>query len=249
MTTHSRIADLTLQLSGRMARLRQGPRAQRTAASVGVSAFESSIRTAAPSGPTRTTTSVNRPMARRRAEGTMLHKIVVFALAVALSGAAVNVAAARGGGGGGHGGGFGHMGGGIGRDFVAGSGGGFGGSHVGGFGGGHVGGFGSSPVGGFEGSHFAGYGGSHVGGFGGFDSHLGGPSVGRFQGAPLAINPGHFTSPSALAGKHPLTTGARLSMHYTGHHRMRYYAGNCFIAANDPYYCDPSGYCPCSTLP
>src|SRR5271168_3804743 len=147
MTTHGRITDLTLQLSGRLARQRPGPRVRRT-------------------------------------ESTMLHRIVVLALAVGLSGAAANVAAARGGGGGGYGGGGGHMGGGIGSDFVAG---GFGGSRAGGFGGGLVGGFGSSPVGGLEGSHFAGYGG-HVGGFGGFDSQLGDPSVGRFQGPPLAID-------------------------------------------------------------
>ena len=66
MTTHRRIADLTLQLSGRLGQLSHGRRAERT-------------------------------------ESTMLHRIVVLARAVALSGAA-NVAAARGGGGGGHGG-------------------------------------------------------------------------------------------------------------------------------------------------
>jgi len=196
MTTHSRIADLTLQLSRRL------------------------------------------PMARRPTERTVRRTIVALALAVALSGAAANVAAARGGGGGGHGGGFGHMGGGIGSDFVAG----------GGFGSGHVGGFGSSPVGGLEGSHFAGYH-SHVGGFGGFDSHLGDPSVGRFQGPPLAIAPGHFASPSALAGRHELSTGTRLSMHYRGRHRMRYHPSDCFIVANEPYQCEPNGYCPCSNLP
>jgi hypothetical protein len=196
MTTHSRIADLTLQLSRRL------------------------------------------PMARRPTERTVRRTIVALALAVALSGAAANVAAARGGGGGGHGGGFGHMGGGIGSDFVAG----------GGFGSGHVGGFGSSPVGGLEGSHFAGYD-SHVGGFGGFDSHLGDPSVGRFQGPPLAIAPGHFASPSALAGRHELSTGTRLSMHYRGRHRMRYHPSDCFIVANEPYQCEPNGYCPCSNLP
>ena len=195
MTTHSRIADLTLQLSRRL------------------------------------------PMARRPTERTVRRTIVALALAVALSGAAANVAAARGGGGGGHGG-FGPMGGGIGSDFVAG----------GGFGSGHVGGFGSSPVGGLEGSHFAGYD-SHVGGFGGFDSHLGDPSVGRFQGPPLAIAPGHFASPSALAGRHELSTGTRLSMHYRGRHRMRYHPSDCFIVANEPYQCEPNGYCPCSNLP
>ena len=207
MTTHSRIADLTLQLSG-------------------------GWRNGAADAP----------------ESTMRHRIVVLALAVALSGAAANVAAARGGGGGGHGGGVGHMGGGIGSDFVAGSGGGFGGSRVGGFGGGPVGGLRKWPVGGFEGSHFAGYG-SHVGGFGDFDSHLGDPSVGRFQGAPLAIAPGHFASPSALAGRHEPSTGTRLSMHYRGRHRMRYHPGDCFIVANEPYQCEPNGYCPCSALP
>jgi hypothetical protein len=187
------------------------------------------------------------PMARRHTESTVRHTIVALALAVALSGAAANVAAARGGGGGGHGGGFGHMGGGIGSDFVAGSGGGFGG-HVGGFGGGPIGAFGSSPVGGFEGSHFAGYS-SRVSGFGGFDSHLGAPSVGRLQGTPLAIAPGHIAGPTALAGRHEPSTGARLSMHYRGRHRMRYRPSECFIVANEPYQCEPNGYCPCSTLP
>ena len=218
MTTRSRIADLTLQLSRRLPQQRPGPRVQRT-------------------------------------ESTMLHRIVVLALAVALSGAAANVGAARGGGGGGHGGFGGHMGGGIGSDFVAG--GGFGGSRVGGFGGGPVAGFGtsnvgrfrSSPVGGFEGSHFASFGGSHVGGFGSVGSHIGGLSVSRFEAAPLAVNPDHFASPSALAGKYAPATGRRVTMHYRGRHRMRYYGGDCFIAANDPYYCEPNGYCPCSTLP
>jgi hypothetical protein len=205
MTTHSRIADLTLQLSRQL------------------------------------------PMARRHIESTVRHTIVALALAVALSGASATVAAARGGGGGGHGGGFGHMGGGIGSDFVAGSGGGFGG-HVGGFGGGPIGAFGSSPVSGFEGSHFAGYG-SHVSGFGGFDSHLGAPAVGRLQGTPLAIGPGHIAGPIALAGRHEPSTGTRLSMHYRGRHRMRYHPSECFIVANEPYQCEPNGYCPCSTLP
>ena len=220
MTTRSRIADLTLQLSRRPPQQRPGPRVQRT-------------------------------------ESTMLHRIVVLALAVALSGAAANVAAARGGGGRGQGGGGGHMGGGIGSDFVAGSGGVFGGSHISGFGGGpiggfgssHVGGFGSSPVGGFEGSHFAGYGGNHVNGFGSFGANLGGLSAGRFRGALLAMAVGHFASPSALEGRHTPTTGRRVSMHYRGRHRMRYYAGDCFIGAHDPYYCQPYAYCPCSTLP
>lgn len=182
----------------------------------------------------------------QQTESTMRHKIVVLALAVAMSGAAASGAAARGGGGGGHGGGGGRMGGGIGSDFVAG--GGFGASHVGGFGGGPVGGFGGGPVGGFEGSHFAGYG-SYVGGFGGLDNHLGDPSVGRFQATPLAIAPGHFAGPTALAGRHEPSTGTRLSMHYRGHHRMRYHPSECFIVANEPYQCEPNGYCPCSALP
>jgi hypothetical protein len=206
MTTHSRIADLTLQLSRRL------------------------------------------PMARRHTESTVRHTIVALALAAALSGAAANVAAARGGGGGGHGGGFGHMGGGIGSDFVAGSGGGFGG-HVGGFGGGPIGAFGTSRVGGFQGSHFADFGGSHVGGFGGFGSYLSNPSVSRFQGVPLAVAPRHLASPYALAGRPQPSTGTRLSMHYRGRHRMRYHPNDCFIVANEPYQCEPNGYCPCSTLP
>ncbi len=204
MTTHSRIADLTLQLSRRL------------------------------------------PMARRHTGSRGRRTIVALALAVALSGAAANVAAARGGGGGGHGGGFGYMGGGIGSDFVAGSGGGFGG-HVGGFGGG-PGAFGTSPVGGFEGSHFADFGSSHVGAFGGFGSHPD-PSVGRFQGAPLAIAPRHFAIPSALADRPEPSTGTRLSMRYRGRHRMRYHPSDCFIVANEPYQCEPNGYCPCSALP
>jgi len=213
MTTHSRIADLTLQLSMRL------------------------------------------PMARRHTENTVRHTIVALALAVALSGAAASVAAARGGGGGGHGGGFGHMGGGIGSDFVAGGGvggsrfGGFGGGPVGGFGSSNVGGFGSNPIGGFEGDHFAGFGGSHVGGFGSVGGHLGALSAGRFEGAPLAVNAGHFGGPTALAGKYAPTTGRRVTMRYRGHHRMRYHPGECFIVANEPYQCEPNGYCPCSTLP
>jgi hypothetical protein len=204
MTTHSRIADLTLQLSRRLL------------------------------------------VARGHAEVAGRHTVIALALAVALSGAAANVAAARGGGGGGHGGGFGHMGGGIGSDFVAG--GGFGGSRVGGLGGGPIGGFGTSSVGGFEGSHFAGYG-SHLGGFGGFDSHLNDPSVGRFQGLPLAVAPRHFASPSALADRPEPSTGTRLGMRYRGRHPMRYRPSDCFIVANGPYQCEPNGYCPCSTLP
>ena len=49
MLTHSRIAELTLQLSGRLARLSQGARMQLTGTSVGVGAFESPIQTTAPS--------------------------------------------------------------------------------------------------------------------------------------------------------------------------------------------------------
>jgi hypothetical protein len=227
MLTHSRIAELTLQLSGRLARLSQGARMRLTGTSVGVRAFESPIQTTAPSSAPIRTTPANRPTARRHAESTMLHKIAVFALAAALSGAAANVAAARGGGGGGgHGGGVGHMGGGIGSDFVAGSGGGFGGSHIGGFAG--------SPVGGFGGS---------------FGSHLSGLSGGGFHNDPLAINTGRFTSPSALVGQHTAAAGARLNMRYRRYHGRRYYANHCFIAANDPYSCQPYSSCPCSTLP
>jgi len=227
MLTHSRIAELTLQLSGRLARLSQGARMRLTGTSVGVRAFESPIQTTAPSSAPIRTTPANRPTARRHAESTMLHRIAVFALAAALSGAAANVAAARGGGGGGgHGGGVGHMGGGIGSDFVAGSGGGFGGSHIGGFAG--------SPVGGFGGS---------------FGSHLSGLSGGGFHNDPLAINTGRFTSPSALVGQHTAAAGARLNMRYRRYHGRRYYANHCFIAANDPYSCQPYSSCPCSTLP
>jgi hypothetical protein len=183
----------------------------------------------------------------QRTECTMLHRIAVLVLGLALSGAAANVAAARGGGGGGHGEGGGHMGGGIGSDFVAG--GGFRASRVGGFGGSPVGGFGSGPIGAFEGNHFASFGGSHVGGFASVGGHLGGLSAGRFEGARPAITPGHFAGLSALAGKYAPTTGRRVSMHYRGRHRMRYYAGDCFIGANNPYYCQPYSYCPCSTVP
>jgi hypothetical protein len=194
------------------------------------------------------------PQGRRvqRTECTMLHRIAVLVVGLALSGAATNVAAARGGG---HGGGFGHMGGGIGSDFVAGGGfggshlGGFGGGPVGGFGGGPVGGFGNSPVGGFEGNHFASFGGSHVGGFASLGGHLGGLSAGRFEGARPEITPGHFAGLSAMAGRHEPSTGTRLSMHYRGRHRMHYHPSECFIVANEPYQCEPNGYCPCSTLP
>ena len=251
MLTHSRIAELTLQLSGRLARPGQDPRAQRTGTSVGVGAFQSAIRaTALCSAPIRTTSPTNDPMARRRPLSTILHTAAVFAVAAALSGAAADVAAARGGGfGGGFGGGGGHIGG-IGSDFVAGSGGGFGGSHIGGFGGSPVGGFGGSHVGGFGGTSIGGFGGSPVGGFGGsFGSHLGGLSGGGFHNAPLAINTGRFTSPSALVGQHTAAAGARLNMRYRGYHGRRYYANHCLIAANDPYSCQPYSSCPCSTLP
>ena len=274
MLTHSRIADLTLQLSGRLARLGQNPRAQRTGTSVGVGAFQSAIRaTALGSAPIRTTSPTNDPTARRRPLSAILHTAAVFAIAAALSGAAADVAAARGGGFGGGFGGGGHIGG-IGSDFVAGSGGGFGGSHIGGFGGSPVGGiggshvggfrgtsiggFGGSPVGGFGGSHVGGFGGTGIGGFAGravggfggsFASHLGGLSGGEFHNAPLAINTGHFTSPSALVGQHTVAAGARLNVHYRRYHGRRYYANHCFIADNDRYYCQPYSSCPCSTLP
>jgi hypothetical protein len=196
MTTHSRIADLALQLWRRPA---------------GVP-----IQTPAPTG---------RPMGRRRPKNTMLRKIIIFTVAAALSGASADEATARGGGGG-HGGGFGggHMGG-FGGDFVGGGGGGFGGSHFGGLGGG----FGSRLA----------------------DPGFGRLSVGGFRSAPLAINPGHFASPSALVGEHAPAMGARLNMRYRGHYKGRYripyYAGDCFIAADDPYYCESGTYCPCST--
>jgi len=149
--THSKIAELTLQLSGRLARPGQDPRWQRTGTSVGVGAFPSAIRaTALSRAPIRTTSPTNDRMPRRRPFSTILHTAAVFAVAAALSGAAVDVATARGGGfGGGFGGGGGHIGG-IGSDFVAGS--------VGGFGGSHIGGFGGSPVGGFGSSHAVGSG-------------------------------------------------------------------------------------------
>jgi hypothetical protein len=219
MLTHSRIAELTLQLSWRLARPGQDPRAQRNRTSVGGGAFQSAIRaTTLCSAPIRTTSPTNDPMARRPPLSTILHRAAVFTVAAALSGAAADVAAARGGGfGGGFGGGGGHIGG-IGSDFVAGSGGGFGGSHVGGFG-------------------------------ASFGSHLGGLSGGGFHNAPLAINIGRLTSPSALAGQHTAAAGARLNMRYRRYHGRRYYANHCFIAANDPYSCQPYSSCPCSTLP
>ena len=251
MLTHSRIAELTPQLSGRPARPGQDPRAQRTGTSVGVGAFQSAIRaTALCSAPIRTTLPTNDRMARRCPLSTILHTAAVFAVAAALSGAAGDVAAARGGGfGGGFGGGGGHIGG-IGSDFVAGSGGGFGGSHIGGFGGSPVGGFGGSHVGGFGGTSIGGFGGSPVGGFGGsFGSHLSGLSGGGFHNAPLVINTGRFTRRSALVGQHTAAAGTRLNMRYRRYHGRRYYANHCFIAANDPYSCEPYSSCPCSTLP
>jgi hypothetical protein len=249
MFTHSRIAELTPQPSGRPARPGQDPRAQRTGTSVGVGAFRSAIRATAPcSAPIRTTLPTNDPMARRRPLSMILHTAAVFAVAAALSGAAADVAAARGGGfGGGFGGGGGHVGG-IGSDFVAGSGGGFGGSHIGGFGGSPVGGFGGSHIGGFGG---AGIGGarSPVSGFGAsFGSHLGGLSGSGFHNAPLAINTDRFTSPSALVGQHTAAAGASLNMRYRRYHGRRYHANDCF-AVNDPYSCQPYGSCACSTLP
>lgn len=230
MLTHSRIAESTLQLSRPLARPGQDPRSQR----IRVGAFHSAIRaTAFCSAPIRTTSPTSNPMARRRQSSAILHTAAVFAVAAALSGAATDVGAARGGGfGGGFGGAGGHIGG-IGSDFVAGSGGGFGGSHIGGFGG--------SPVGGF--------GGSHVGGFGGSVGRFSGLSGSGFQNAPLAVNTGRFASPSALVGQHTAAAGARLNTHYRRYHGRRYYTNNCFIAANDPYSCQPYSSCPCSTLP
>jgi hypothetical protein len=251
MLTYSRIAELTLQLSGRLARPGPDPRPQRTGTLVSVGALQSAIgATALCSAPIRTTSPVSGSMARRRPLNTILHTAAVFAVAAALSGAAADLAAARGGGfGGGFGGGGGHIGG-IGSDFVAGSGGGFGGSHIGGFGGSPVGGFGGSHVGGFGGTSIGGLGGSPVGGpEGSFGSHLGVLSGGGFHNAPLAINAGRFTSPSALVAQHAATAGARLNMRYRGYHHRRYYANHCLIAANEPYSCQPYSSCPCSTLP
>ena len=247
MLTHSRIAESTLQLSRPLARPGQDPRSQR----IRVGAFHSAIRaTAFCSAPIRTTSPTSNPMARRRQSSAILHTAAVFAVAAALSGAATDVGAARGGGfGGGFGGAGGHIGG-IGSDFVAGSGGGFGGSHIGGFGGSPVGGFGGSHVGGFGGTSIGRFGGSPVGGFeGSFGSHLGALSGGGFRNAPLAINTGRFTSPSALVGQHTAAAGARLNMHSRGHHRRGYYTGGCLMAADNPYQCEPNGYCPCSSLP
>jgi hypothetical protein len=245
MLTHSRIAESTLQLSRPLARPGQDPRSQRT----GVGAFHSAIRATLCSAPIRTTSPMNDPMARRRQLSAILHTAAVFAVAAALSGAATDVGAARGGGfGGGFGGAGGHIGG-IGSDFVAGSGGGLGGSHIGGFGGSPVGGFGGSHVGGFGGTSIGRFGGSPVGGFGGSVGRLGGLSGSGFQNAPLAVNTGRFASPSALVGQHTAAAGARLNTHYRRYHGRRYYTNNCFIAANDPYSCQPYSSCPCSTLP
>jgi hypothetical protein len=261
MLTHSRIAESTLQLSRPLAGPGQDPRSQRT----GVGAFHSAIRATLCSAPIRTTSPMNDPMARRRQLSAILHTAAVFAVAAALSGATTDVAAARGGGfGGGFGGAGGHIGG-IGSDFVAGSGGGFGGSHIGGFGGSPVGGFGGtsigrfggSPVGGFAGSHVGRFGGtgvsgfarSPIGGFGGSVGRLGGLSGSGFQNAPLAVNTGRFASPSALVGQHTAAAGARLNMRYRRYRGRRYYTNNCFIAANDPYSCQPYSSCPCSTVP
>ena len=210
MTSHTGIAGSARQLSGLLARLGQWPRPQRTGTSIELSACESPILYSAP---TRTAAPSSFPALQRRPERSVLQKIMVVAVAAALSGAAVNDATARGGGGGG-----GHMGGGFGGEIAGGSGGGFGSSHVGGFG-------------------------------GDFGAHLGGLSVGGIQSAPVAINPGRFGSPTALAGAHTPAMGTRLTMHHRGHHRMGYYGGDCLLAGNEPYDCDPYGSCSCSTLP
>jgi hypothetical protein len=214
MSTHSGIAGSARQLSGLLARMGQGPRPQRTGTSIGLNASEFPILCSAP---TRTATPSSYPALRRRPERTLLRKIMVFAVAAALSGAAVNDATARGGGEGGGGGG-GHMGGGFGGEIASGSGGGFGSSHVGGFG-------------------------------GDFGAHLGGLCAGGIRSAPVAINPGHFGNPTALAGTHAPAMGTRLNMRYRGHHRMGYYGGDCLLVGNEPYDCDPYGNCSCTTLP
>ena len=258
MTTRRSIAALAVQLSGRLARLRQGARLPQTGTAVGPGTF-----------PVRAPSPTARPVTRRRAEAA-LHKLIVLTVAAALSGAAANMAMARGGGGGGHGGGGfggGMGGGGFGGVHVGGFGGGVGGGQVGGlgggFGGGHVGGLGAglggSQVGGlgagFGGSHVGGFGGgvggSHVGGLGaGFGSHIGSgfgnPSVGGLRSAPLAADPGHFAGPSALVGEHEPAIGRRLNMHIRGHHRMGYYSGCYDAGLNNPYLCPPYVSCPCS---
>jgi hypothetical protein len=106
MLTHSRIAELTLQLPGRLVWSGPDPRAQRTGTLVGVGAFQSAIgATALCSAPIRTTSPTNDPMARatpikydtsHSRLSTILHIAAVFAVAAALSGAAADVAAARG---------------------------------------------------------------------------------------------------------------------------------------------------------
>ena len=158
MTTRRSIAALAVQLSGRLARLRQGARLPQTGTAVGPGTF-----------PVRAPSPTARPVTRRRAEAA-LHKLIVLTVAAALSGAAANMAMARGGGGGGHGGGGfggGMGGGGFGGVHVGGFGGGVGGGQVGGlgggFGGGHVGGLGAGLGGGQVGGLGAGFGGSHVG--------------------------------------------------------------------------------------
>ena len=60
MLTHSRIAELTLKLSGRLARPGPDPSAQRTGTLVRVGAFQSAIRaTALCSAPIQTTSPTN----------------------------------------------------------------------------------------------------------------------------------------------------------------------------------------------
>ncbi len=198
MLTHSRIAELTLRLSGRLARLGQNTTRAANGTSIGVGALQSAIRaTALSSAPIRTTSPTNDPMARRRPLSTILHTAAVFAVAAALSGAAADVAAARGGGFGGGFGGGGHIGG-IGSDFVAGSG--------GGFGGGHIGGFGGSPVGGIGGSHAGAGSGEPYGGFGGSPGRTGvvmsggsgEPVSADLQGAPSGGSGAALAATSAV---------------------------------------------------
>jgi hypothetical protein len=97
MLTHSRIAELTLQLPGRLVWSGPDPRAQRTGTLVGVGAFQSAIgATALCSAPIRTTSPTNDPMARATPIKYDTSQAAVFAVAAALSGAAADVAAARG---------------------------------------------------------------------------------------------------------------------------------------------------------
>ena len=106
MLTHSRIAELKLQLSLRLARPGQDPRAQRNGTSVGGALSNPQSEGPHSHAPIRTTSPTNDPMARRPPLSTILHRAAVFTVAAALSGAAADVAAARGGGfGGGFGGG------------------------------------------------------------------------------------------------------------------------------------------------